>query len=45
MKVGAIRQRHTSGATQTALATEYGVSHRLIFNIIRYLAWKNRVEG
>ena len=44
MKVGAIRQRHTSGATQTALATEYGVSHRLIFNIIRYLAWKERVE-
>ena len=41
MKVDAIRQRHT---TQTALATEYGVSHRLIFNIIRYLAWKNRVE-
>lgn len=35
-----IRQRHTAGETQTALATEYGTSQQVVSQIVRGLTYK-----
>lgn len=40
-KVIAIRERYAAGETQTALASEYGVSQVMVSKVVRRLMWKH----
>jgi hypothetical protein len=43
LQVREIRARHTAGATQRALATEYGVTENAVWNLVNGRTWASTV--